>query len=436
MRIGKTLLAAATALALASTLISCNLDGARGVYQAVYGATAGSNERTTAILGRNGNTGTVVAIQNGDLYKYDTNGRSFIANLTKSAYSPFFFDGTYIYFAYRHNENGNIYIDFCYDSLTDIEKGINETTLKDKKVVLNFEDYGITINDTNAADEPKITGFEAYNYFLDKVMIFYTFEGENDGASADERIKHYGYFNTALSTDETSDVKPDSHTITIHGDIEVPATSVVFGNGIIRSFANDSDIDGIRNGNFVIYTEDGTRYDKNITISTGSVRESDIAMGFDGEHLIFLDGDTADITKNSNRLHNWAGFVNDLIYRQDDIMVPYRVDNGTLAFTVGYLYGEGIYINPDGFEVGFGRNYIGISTDSDIMTTGFIGHKIKDGTYYFLMATKENGFWVLKLDISKSNSGYEYTGTTERYSISTHGPISDFSYENSFAELK
>ena len=434
MRIGKTLLAAATALILASTLFSCNLDGGRGVYQAVYQATENSNEKTTAMIGRDGKDGDVVVIQNGDLYKYDRSGhRTTLANLTKSIYLPFFFDGKNIYFAYRYRENNQNYIGFCYEEISSIETdGINEETLKNNKAILEFPDYSNGVTSENQ----KIVKFESYNYFLDKVMIFYTFEGENDGASADERIKHYGYFNTALSTDETSDVKPDSHTITIHGDIEVPATSVVFGNGIIRSFANDSDIDGIRNGNFVIYTEDGTRYDKNITISTGSVRESDIAMGFDGEHLIFLDGDTADITKNSNRLHNWAGFVNDLIYRQDDIMVPYRVDNGTLAFTVGYLYGEGIYINPDGFEVGFGRNYIGISTDSDIMTTGFIGHKIKDGTYYFLMATKENGFWVLKLDISKSNSGYEYTGTTERYSISTHGPISDFSYENSFAELK
>ncbi len=433
MRIGKTLLAAATALTLASTLISCNLDGGRGVYQAIYQAPPKSNDKITALLGHTSDNSKVVGIQNGDLHVYtaEEHDRK-IADITKSPYMPFFFDGTNIYFAMQ-NDKG--YIDFYYDELTEIE---SSGSLSPSPATVNFV----------GGENREVVAFESYNYFLDKVMIFYTFEGENDGASSDEKIKHYGFFEVKKE-DGTSDVDPDSHTITVHGDIEVPSTCVVFGDGMIRSFANDSDIDGIRNGNFVIYTEDGTRYDKNITISTGSVRESDIAMGFDGEHLIFLDGDIADVSKNSNRLHNWRGFVNDLIYRQDDIMVPYHldVDGGWPSFTIGYLYGEGIYVNPDGMDDGEGPRLISMSSDTDIMTTAFIGNKepTTEGnrrTYEFLMATKENGLWNLHLEITRSEVEnddpnndpvytYHYSGSSGRYT----GTIQDYKYNHTPKEL-
>lgn len=411
---------AIAALLIAFTAVSCNLDGGRGVYQAVFQAPTKSTDRIHAVLGKTSD-GDAILYCNQDIYVLGKTSSTAgnpspadslqkIAEITFSSYMPFYCDGSNVYFAYRNPENG--YFEFYYVSLDALKKdnGITDTN---RKEITSVTFPGVSGN---------IVNFEAYNYFQDKLQVLYAFDSDNASAAPNERIKHYGYIDTANSKGSIS-----TSEISFEGGVVVPSTATVFGNGAIRAFANDSDIDGLANGNFFIYTKDGTYQDKNIQ---NNVYEDDIPMGFDGEYVIFLDGDIAQLMDKNNSFNNWRGFVNDLVYRSDDIMIPYTVsDFGDGNTTIiGYLYGEGIYLRtPNGTNKN--PQLLGLSSDTDIMTAGFIGHhRIEGSTLKVLMATKENGFWILQIDYNAENKSYSGSSHIYNPAETADGPVSEYEY--------
>ena len=404
---------AIAALLIAFTAVSCNLDGGRGVYQAVFQAPTKSTDRIHAVLGKTSD-GDAILYCNQDIYILGKTSSTAgnpnpvdslqkIAEITFSSYMPFYCDGSNVYFAYRNPENG--YFEFYYVSLDALKKdnGITDTN---RKEITSVTFAGVSGN---------IVNFEAYNYFQNKLQVLYAFDSDNASAAPNERIKHYGI------------MKVNVNSLNVTGGVVVPSTATVFGNGAIRAFANDSDIDGLANGNFFIYTKDGTYQDKNIQ---NNVYEDDIPMGFDGEYVIFLDGDIAQLMDKNNSFNNWRGFVNDLVYRSDDIMIPYTVpDFGDGNTTIiGYLYGEGIYLRtPKGTNTN--PQLLGLSSDTDIMTAGFIGHRIEGSTLKVLMATKENGFWILQIDYNAENKSYSGSSHIYNPAATADGPVSEYEYK-------
>ena len=406
----RTITMAIAALLITFTAVSCNLDGGKGVYQAVFDAPPPSTDRIHAVLGKA--SGDAVLYCNQDIYVLGKTSPTAgnpnpvdslqkIAEITFSSYMPFYCDGSNVYFAYRNPENG--YFEFYYVSLYDLKKDNGITDTNRNRVSASFD-----------GGSGNIVNFEAYNYFQNKLQVLYAFDSDNAGAAPNERIKHYGI------------MKVNVNSLTVTGGVVVPSTATVFGNGAIRAFANDSDIDGLANGNFFIYTKDGTYQDKNIQ---NNVYEDDIPMGFDGEYVIFLDGDIAQLMDKNNSFNNWRGFVNDLVYRSDDIMIPYTVsDFGDGNTTIiGYLYGEGIYLRtPNGTNKN--PQLLGLSSDTDIMTAGFIGHRIEGSTLKVLMATKENGFWILQIDYNAENKSYSGSSHIYNPAATADGPVSEYEY--------
>ena len=149
----------------------------------------------------------------------------------------------------------------------------------------------------------------------------------------------------------------------------------------------------------------------NISIRTNNnVDYDDLVMGTDGEFFITLEGNLYRINGDSYTSVQ-SDFASDLIYRANTLMSVFTADNGD---TIGYLYEEGIYIKPANADEPVKSR---ISDDNDLVTSAWIGQSGNK----ILMATQENGFWIVELD----STNYQ-NSTTHQYDPEIDGDLSSY----------
>ena len=97
------------------------------------------------------------------------------------------------------------------------------------------------------------------------------------------------------------------------------------------------------------------------------------------------------------------------------IEVEINIPEGASGDQIGYLYEEGIYINPAS-RSGDQLPYLAdINDDNDLITAAWIGESGSN----VLMATQENGFWIITLD----RTDYE-ASAIHQYDPETDGALS------------
>ncbi len=389
-RLMKITAAAAAALILA---VSCNLDSGQGVYQKVFNDTPKNYEKIESVLGVIG--GKLILYANTDLYSFDGTEMVKEADLTgysmEGGYVPFMAAADHVFFSYvdRSNpESGNVYR-FFSATVDEIKAGLTDEFVRANDVSVTLE---------NGSGESIVLFNGLYNFTLDETQVTYTLSSDNqDLASPDDKITHYGF----IEKDSVSE-----NSFTIRGGVEVHASASIIGHRAMRVYAEDSDIEfedtrvPLSDTNLLYIIDENGR--STVEYSVGEVDYDNMVMGTDGDFFITLDGDLFRFTASSYELAD-ADFATDLIYRNNNLMPVYVSSGGD---RIGYLYEEGIYINPAGRTGNDLPVKVRISDDNDLITSAWIG---QSGDR-FLMATQENGFWVVR--IINDNGNYE--GSTIR----------------------
>ena len=384
-------------------LTACNLDSSHGVFQKKFADSASNSIPVDSILGIDGES--VIFVSRGDIYSTDGKKDTKIAEMTKYnendfRITPLFANDGYIYLMCcdkginESSTSDDRYFIF-YATAEELNKGISITSTDDAPSIAETNKVEIILEDGN---DPESISFIAgpSNFNLDTTYLLYSIAGENDGKSPNEKIKHYGFINHA-------EINTDS--ITIHGGVSVHESSRIFGDRVVRSYRDGSDLNYSNLNHFYLIDETGTEIEFEKNFTAGDYDK--LPMGSDFEYVISLDGDKYDIKNNK-----WSDLESDLIYRVNDTMPIIINDNGD---KIGYLYEGGIYINPVGNDTA--PYSISVSEDNDLITSAWIGYYENN----YLMMTQKNGLRVISL--IKNENG-RYSGTVEKYNPDEHGNLS------------
>lgn len=392
-------------LAVTILVSACNIDSRYGVLQHKFNASASDAIPVQSVLGKDSNDNIIFLSIGGDIYSSDGMTNKKIAEMTRyntenSGISPIFAKDNVIYLTYQDKgEDGTQGTEddrFVFFHAT-------ASDLNQRKVDADYVNSN-TIPFT-LPDGTELTFISAVNFNLDRTYVLYTTPEDNvDVQDPDDSIKHYGFIDRESAS---------TSGITIEGGAEVHAASAIFGDRAVRVYTDDSDLDYSDMNHFYWMSEDGTTVEKEADFTKGDYDY--LPVSSDGSYVITLDGDLYNLETDRH-----SGFVDDLIYRVNDIMPVFTNDNGD---KIGYLYQGGIYVNQTGQESPY---LIKCSDDNDLITSAWIGSK--DNNY--LMATQENGFWIVSLR-EDSNGRYtgsihEYTHTDDPNAEFDDGPISDY----------
>ena len=381
--------------------ISCNLDSGQGVYQKVFNDTPKNFAKIITVLGVSDDS-KLILFANNDIYSFDGNEMKKECEITSysmdGGYVPFMAAGNHIFFSYK-NENG------LYKFFSATIDEINSTEGLSEDFVNNNQ---VTVNLPTSGDIVQFNGLYNFNLDDDETQVTYTLSSDNQNLTdPDKKITHYGYI-TKSNVSESS--------FTINGGAEVHSSATIIGHRALRVYVEDSDIEIGNNqlsdtNNLLILNESGSIVTNNISIRTNNnVDYDDLVMGTDGEFFITLEGNLYRINGDSYTSVQ-SDFASDLIYRANTLMPVFTADNGD---TIGYLYEEGIYIKPANADEPVKSR---ISDDNDLVTSAWIGQSGNK----ILMATQENGFWIVELD----STNYQ-NSTTHQYDPEIDGDLSSY----------
>lgn len=386
-------------------LLSCNLDSGQGVFQQAFNATKKNYEMIQSVLGVIDNKLIIQA--NKDLYSFDGNTITKIAEISSQEYFPIFVDDDKIYFVDQVNEE---HAKFFYAEINNLKSssGVPEEIISRNVVTPKID----------GSEVENITNFSVTIHDLNTIQVCYSLVNDST-TNPDEKIKHYGLVDRN-SINESS--------FTISGTAEVPATARIMGIGALRVYQDDSELaDGteyLKNFESFMYRPSDSGDFTKIKIADGNKVDADeIPMGFDGDVMVDLQGNFYRISDNEKNIITGID-ANDLIYRANNIMMVYY--DAEKSLKLGYLYEEGIYVN-DADKKDTNEKpapyIIPITDDNDLLTACWIG---KSGNKY-LFATQENGFWIAELSDEK-NDDNEYTGSIHQYNSGADfdGPLSDY----------
>ena len=384
-------------------LLSCNLDSGQGVFQQAFNATKKNYEMIQSVLGVANSK--LIFQANKDLYSFDGNTITKIAEISSQEYFPIFVDDNKIYFVDQVNEE---HAKFFYAEINNLKSssGVPEEIIS-RNVVTPKIDGSLVEN---------ITNFSVTIHDLNTIQVCYSLDNDST-TNPDEKIKHYGLV-------DRSSISENSFTIS--GTAEIPATARIMGIGALRVYQDDSELaDGteyLKNFESFMYRDSNSGDFTPIKIADGNKVDADeIPMGFDGNVMVDLQGNFYRISGTEKNIITGIE-ANDLIYRANNIMMVYHDEVESLK--LGYLYEEGIYVNDitktddSGNPVPY---IIHITDDNDLLTACWIG---KSGKKY-LFATQENGFWIAELSDEK-NDNNEYTGSIHQYNAENDGQLSDY----------
>ena len=384
-------------IALVSLLLfSCNLDSSQGVYQKVFNDTATNYEKIQSVLGEI--DGELIVYANLDLYAFDGESMERIAKLPKNAsYVPFMAVGDSVFFS---NRNADGSYTFFSATLDEAAAGIDEGFISSNEVEVTLP----------SGSSSEIVNFSGLNNFtMDETQVLYTLSSDNAGAThPDELVTHYGFITR-------SEVSADG--FAIKGGAEVHASSSIIGKRIARVYAEDSDMsigDNVLSdiNGFYRLSDDGAVAVFYEFESSRDIDYDNLVIGADSEYFITLEGDLYKTNSGGTFSAARRDFVSDLTYRSNDIMPVYATASGD---QIGYLYEEGIYINPAS-RSGDQLPYLAdINDDNDLITAAWIGESGSN----VLMATQENGFWIITLD----RTDYE-ASAIHQYDPETDGALS------------
>ena len=391
--------------------ISCNLDSGQGVYQRVFNDTPKNFAKILSVLGTD-SSGRLILYANNDIYSYDGNEMKKECEITSysmnGGYVPFMAADDHIFFSYV--DESDIY-KFFSATINEINNGLTEDFINSNSVEVKLP--------SNSNGE--IILFNGlYNFDLKETQVTYTLDSDNpDLDDPNDKKTHYGYITK-------SNVSANS--FTIEGGASVPSTAKIIGHRAVRVYQEDSDTE-IGNtqlsdtNKLIILNENGTNIDHDIYLRTSSsVDYDDLVIGTDGEFFITLEGDLYKITGRNESTRAESDFASDLIYRANTTMPVFVADNGD---KIGYLYEEGIYINPANRASEQNPTRVRITDDNDLVTSAWIGQSGNK----FLMATQENGFWIVEITVNETGSYqnssiHEYKPPTE--TDQGDGQLSDY----------
>lgn len=384
-------------------LLSCNLDSGQGVFQQAFNATKKNYEMIQSVLGVANSK--LIFQANKDLYSFDGNTITKIAEISSQEYFPIFVDDNKIYFVDQVNEE---HAKFFYAEINNLKSssGVPEEIIS-RNVVTPKIDGSLVEN---------ITNFSVTIHDLNTIQVCYSLDNDST-TNPDEKIKHYGLV-------DRSSISENSFTIS--GTAGIPATARIMGIGALRVYQDDSELaDGTENlknfESFMYRTSDSGEF-ITVEIADGNkVDVDEIPMGFDGDGMVDLQGYFYHI-KDGKRIRIDGFNASDLIYRANNIMMVYYDKEKSLK--LGYLYEEGIYVNDTAKTDDSGNPVpyiISITDDNDLLTACWIG---KSGKKY-LFATQENGFWIAELSDEK-NDNNEYAGSIHQYNAENDGQLSDY----------
>lgn len=404
----------AAALILITMAVSCNLDSSQGIYQKAFYDTPKDDITIQNILGVYGNS---ILVYGNDIYSFSgTNPMKLEINMhvykggTEIGYVPLFTKDGYLFFFHRDTGDTSANSD---DSVKVYCVTIDQA--KQESLSIFNEDTEVTVYLDGVDITDTLTFMrETANYTLDQVQLFFNLRSDDlDPSDPNKKIKHYGFINLA-------DVDTQSRTITIHGGAKVHGSSGIFGDHAVRTYAENSDLETNNTpladiNHMYIISSDGKRIIHDITIEPDdNVQYENFAYGTDGEYFITYKGDDLyEITGNTYDSIN-DNFLSDQLYRLNNTMVTYEIPDGPDAgVKIGYIYEEGIYINPGSGEPVF----VDINDDNDFITSCWIG---RSGRKY-LMATQETGFWVIEL------AGTDYADSSVmRFDPERDGNLSEY----------
>ena len=407
----------ATALILIALAVSCNLDSSQGIYQKAFYDTPKDDITIQSVLGVYGNS--LLVYGNNDIYSFSgTNPMTKTVELSAYSggkdygYMPLFSKDGYIFFSHRdigeESDKTDDRVEIYAVTITQAQQESTSIFSEENrvKVTLNSEDITSSL--------AFIT--ETKNYNLDELQLLFKLSTDDlDPADPNDMKIHYGFINT------DADIDTSSRTININGGVEVHGASGIFGDHAVRTYAENSDIETNNTpladiNHMYIISSDGTNLDNDIAIEPdGNVQYEDFVYGTDGEYFITYEGDDLyRITGKTTYDSVNENFLSDQLYRSNNTMVTYDIPDGPDAGTkIGYIYEEGIYINPGSGEPVF----IDINDDNDFITSCWIG---RSGSKY-LMATQETGFWVIEL------AGTDYADSSVmRFDPERDGNLSEY----------
>lgn len=379
------------AIAVLIVLASCNLDSGQGVFQQAFNATKNNYARIETVLGTDENS-NIIMVADGDLYRFTGSATEKIIDLTKynsnnSGIVPFAAKDGNVYFIHN-TEDG---VKMFYTAIDEID-GVADPDSNLLLTIAGKPENAVTLSDIS--NPSFISSPTIFN--LDEIQFLYKVDG-------DEKM-HYGSVDFASIS---------GNTITATGGTEVPEYSRIIGDGILRAYSNDSDV-GYPDSNKLIIIDSSTTID----VTTNNNNEyDDVIMGSDGHFAVDYEGDLMKINSGDNTLTTVdSSFAEDLIYRQNNFM-PVYTDTDKY---IGYLYECGIYVHETSktSEENYRPSLLQISDDNDLITSAWIG---KSGDKY-LMATQENGFWIVEV----TGSGETLKGSIHQYRPDTDGELSAY----------
>lgn len=391
----KRIIKLAALVAIIITTVSCNLDSGQGVYQNVFNDTPQNFQKIISVLGVIDDK--LVVFANYDLYSFDGERMKKESEITAYNYVPFMAADGHIYFSYV--ENG-VY-GFFRATFDEINNGLDNDFIHNPENQVN-----VTLPPGSEGDIVLFNGL--YNFNIDETQVTYTLSADNEKLTdPNKKIMHYGYITKSGVT---------GNTITIHGGQEVPSSATIIGRRALRLYIEDSDIEightPLKDANrLYILNEEGNNIDYQFNV--GDADYDNLVMGTDGEYFLTLEGDLYRITGASTYELAVRDFATDLIYRNNTLMPVYE----TGRESIGYLYEEGIYINPHDDKA---PRMIRVTDDNDLVTSAWIGD---NGSNRYLMATQENGFWTVVIEEKDGN----YSGTSiHQYDSEIDGALSEY----------
>ena len=381
------------AIAVLIVLASCNLDSGQGVFQQAFNATKNNYARIETVLGTDENS-NIIMVADGDLYRFTGSATEKIIDLTKynsnnSGIVPFAAKDGNVYFIHN-TEDG---VKMFYTAIDEIY-GVADP---DSNLLLNIAaQEGNAVNLSGISNPSFISSPTIFN--LDEIQFLYK--------TADNDTTYYGSVDFASIS---------GNTITATGGAEVPEYSRIIGDGTLRAYSNDSDV-GYTDSNKLIIIDTNTE----IEVTANNNNEyDDVIMGSDGYFAVDYEGDLMKINSSEQKLTTVdSSFAEDLIYRQNNFMPVY--DDTASGKYIGYLYECGIYVHETSrtSEENYRPSLLQISDDNDLITSAWIG---KSGDKY-LMATQENGFWIVEV----TGSGETLKGSIHQYRPDTDGELSGY----------
>ncbi|MBO8436691.1 MAG: hypothetical protein IAA97_06905 [Spirochaetes bacterium] len=402
------------ALCMLSVLIaavSCNLDSGQGVYQKVFNDTAKNYPKIQTVLGTI--DGRIMIYANYDLYSFD-GGQEMKKEADLSAYTgqnggygyvPFMAADSRIFFSYVDDNNtaddkSDDRYRFFSSSLDEIKEGLDKTE--------NRHEVDVTLPSGDGSEIIKFNGL--YNFTMDETAVLYTLSTDNQGITdPDDKITHYGFI-------EKDNAAADR--FTIRGGAPVHSSSTIIGYRAVRTYAEDSEIEigdaTLSDTNRLYLIADNGA--SSTLLDVGDINYDNIVVGTDSQFFITFEGDLYRIT-GTNFQSVDTNFANDLSYRNNTIIPMYTDASGN---KIGYLYEEGIYINPANRASDALPVKVNISDDNDLVTSCWIGD---DGNGNYLMATQENGFWIVSL--VNDNDDWQQS-TIHQYNSEKDGALSTY----------